>query len=56
MKDPIVEEVRRIRRKIEADHGNDWDALARHLIERQSASSAKLVRYPPKRLPDRGVA
>ena len=56
MKDPIVEEVRRVRKKIEADHGDNWDSLARHLIERQNASSAKVVSYPPKRLPDRGVA
>jgi len=32
MKDPIVEEVRRVRKKIEAEHGNDWDCLPRHLI------------------------
>ena len=56
MKDPIIEEVRRVRKKIEADHGDNWDSLARHLIERQNASSAKVVSYPPKRLPDRGVA
>ena len=56
MKDPIVEEVRRVRKKIEADHGNDWDRLARYLTERQKASSAKVVSYPPKRLPDRGAA
>jgi hypothetical protein len=56
MKDPIVEEIRRVRRQIEADHGNDWDALARHLIEPQNASSAKVVSYPFKKLPDRGVA
>ena len=56
MKDPIVDEVRRVRKKIEADHGNDWDALARHLIEKQKASSSKAVSYPPKKLPDRGAA
>lgn len=56
MKDPIIDEVRRIRKKIEADHGNDWDRLVRHLIERQNAQSAKVVSYPPKRLPGRDVA
>lgn len=56
MKDPIIEEVRRVRKKIEADHGNDWEVLARHLIERQKASSTHIVSYPPKKLPDRGVA
>lgn len=56
MKDPIAEEVRRVRKKIEAEHGNDWDSLARHLTKIQDASSAKVVSYPPKKLPDRGVA
>jgi hypothetical protein len=56
MKDPIIEEVRRVRKKIEADHGNDWDTLARHLIDKEKASSAKVVSYAPKPLPDRGVA
>jgi len=56
MKDPIIEEVRRVRKKIEADYGNDWDRLIRHLIERQKAQSAKVVSYPRKRLPNRDVA
>ena len=56
MKDPIVEEVRRVRKKIEAEHGDDWESLARHLIERQDAASAKVVAYAPKKLPDRDVA
>ena len=56
MKDPIIEEVRQVRKKIEADHGNDWDRLTRYLIERQNASSAMVVSYPPKKLPDRGAA
>lgn len=53
MKDPIVEEVRRVRKKIEAEHGNDWDAIARHLIEKQKTSSVKVVSYPAKELTDR---
>ena len=56
MKDPIVEEVRQVRRKIEADQGDDWDHLTRHLMEIQNASSAKVVSYPLKKLPDRGAA
>jgi hypothetical protein len=55
MKDPIIEEVRRVRKKIEADHGNDWDSLVRHLLKRQNTSSAKTVSYPLKKLPDRHV-
>jgi hypothetical protein len=56
MKDPIIDEVRRIRKKIEADHDNNWDSLVRHLIERQNASSAKVVSYRRRKLPDRDVA
>ncbi len=56
MKDPIVEEVRRVRKKIESDLGNDWDTLTRHLIDRQKSLSPKVVSYAPKPLPDRDVA
>jgi hypothetical protein len=56
MKDPIIDEIRRVRKKIEADHGNDWDSLVRYLVKKQNASSAKVVSYPRKKLPDRNVA
>jgi hypothetical protein len=56
MKDPIIEEIRRVRKKIEADQDNDWDSLARYLTERQKDQQAKLVSYAPKKLPDRGIA
>jgi len=56
MKDPIVQEVRRIRKQIEDEHGNDWDALVRHFVQKQRSSSAKSVSYQPRKLPDRGVA
>jgi hypothetical protein len=56
MKDPIIDELRRVPKKIEADHGNDWDHLIRHLIKRQNASSAKVVSYERKKLPDCDMA
>jgi hypothetical protein len=56
MKDPIIEEVRRVRKRIEADHGNNWDSLVRHLIQKQKTSSAKVVSYERKKLPERGAA
>lgn len=56
MKDPIIEEVRRVRKEIESEHKDDWDDLVRYLIEREKASSAKQVCYRPRQLPDRGVA
>ena len=45
-----------MRTLIEAEHGNDWDTLARDLVEIENASAARVVSYPPKKLPDRGVA
>jgi hypothetical protein len=43
VKDPIIDELRRVRKKIEADHGNDWDRLVRHLIERQNANPRRPI-------------
>ena len=56
MTDRIVEEVRRVRKEIEAEHGGAWDALERHIMENQKKRSDSLVTYAPKRLPDRGIA
>ena len=56
MNDPIIEEVRRVRQKIEADHGNDWGSLVRHLLKRQNTSAAKVVFYQRKIRPDRNMA
>ena len=56
MIDPIVDEVRCVRKMIEAEQGDDWDRLFRHLIEKQKTQHGKVVSYPPKKLPDRDVA
>jgi hypothetical protein len=29
MEDSIVDEVRRVRKKIKAEHGDDWDSVIR---------------------------
>jgi len=55
MKTPIIDEVRRVRKKIEVDHGNNWDSLVRCLIKRQKTSSAKVAAHQRKKLPDRNV-
>ena len=49
--DPIIEEVRRVRKEIEAEHGNDWKALERHFMKEQEESPAKKAAYQPKKLP-----
>lgn len=51
--DPIIEEVRRTRKEIEAEHGNDWEALERYFTEKQKSSPEKKAAYKPKKLPGR---
>ncbi len=51
--DPIIEEVRRVRKEIEAEHGNDWAALERYFTDKQKSSSEKKAAYKPKKLPGR---
>ena len=55
MSDPIIEEVRRTRREIEAEHGNDWKALERYFMAKQDTAPEKKAAYQPKRLPKRTV-
>jgi len=49
--DPIIEEVRRVRKEIEAEHGNDWKALERYFTDKQSNAAEKKIAYKPKKLP-----
>jgi hypothetical protein len=51
--DPIIEEVRRTRKEIKAEHGNNWKALERYFIQKQEAAPEKKASYRPKRLPPR---
>ena len=50
MRDPIVEEVRKVREEIFKECGNDLAALVRHLRRRQKAYRRKAVRFPPKKI------
>ena len=45
-KDPIVEEVRKVRKEIEAECGNDWGKLMAHFKKVQDRWPGKVV--PPK--------
>jgi len=54
--DPIVQEVRRVRKEIEAEHGNNWETLERYYMEKQASSPAKLFTGKPKPLPRRRKA
>ena len=56
MKDPIIEEVRRVRKKIESENSNDWNTIEKYLKENQSKRPKRPVVCSPRKLPDRGVA
>jgi uncharacterized protein (DUF1800 family) len=48
MDDPIVEEVRRIRKEYAARFGYDLKAIAADLHKKEEAHREQLVSYPPK--------
>mgnify|MGYP000557267985 CR=1 FL=1 len=48
-KDPIVEEVRKVRQALAAKFDYDVDAIWRDLREQQARSGRKIVSFPPKR-------
>ena len=45
-KDPVVEEIRKIRLKIEAECDNDFDKIFAQAIKAQGKLSKRLVRKP----------
>jgi hypothetical protein len=53
MKDSIVEEVRAIRRQIEAEFDHDMNKYLDHVYEAQKKHRARLVRRQPKPLKQR---
>jgi hypothetical protein len=48
-KDPIVEEVRKVRQKHAAKFNNDIDAILADLHEQEKQSGRKLVSLKPKK-------
>jgi hypothetical protein len=50
IRDPIVEEVREVRRQIEAECDNDWNKLIHYYRQVQEKATAPLYRGSPKRL------
>jgi hypothetical protein len=55
-KDPIVEEIRGIRKKLEKAYGSDSDAYLKHVYEQQKKSKIKLVSRSPQKKPLKKVA
>jgi hypothetical protein len=56
MNDPIIDEVGCARKKIEAEHDNDWERLIHFLVEKQKTQSLKVATHPPEKLSDCDVA
>lgn len=56
MKDKIVDEVRKIRKEIEFENGNDWIQIEKSLKEKQNRHRMKLFKGRPKSLPIRNIA
>ena len=48
-KDPIVEEVRKIRHQIESDYKNDSDKYYEHLLNIQKKYRRRLIKRQPQR-------
>jgi hypothetical protein len=46
--DPIVAEIRAIRRELATRFGDDINALCDFLVEREHEHEDRLVNYPPK--------
>jgi len=53
MKDPIVEEVRKVRRQIEEEFDHDVNKYLDHVYEQQKRYGDRLVRRQPKPLKKR---
>jgi len=49
-KDPIVEEIREVRRRTEESCGHDWNRLIDHYRKVQQTSGRPTYRGSPKRL------
>ena len=50
IRDPIVEEVRELRRRTEAACDGDWDKLVEHFRQVQKRSGLPVTRGSPRRL------
>ncbi len=56
MKDPIVEEIREIRRQIEAENNGDFRQLFQKISESQKKHSSKIVSRNPRILSRKKIA
>ncbi len=56
MKDPIVEEIREIRRQIEAENDGDFKKIFQKISESQKKHSNKIVSRKPRILSRKKIA
>lgn len=56
MRDKLVDEIRKIRKEIESENGNDWNKLKNYFNKIQNRHKDKLYRGAPKSLSKRDVA
>ncbi len=56
MKDPIVEEIREIRRQIEAENNGDFKQFFQKISESQKKHSDKIVSRKPRILSRKEIA
>jgi hypothetical protein len=47
-KDPIVDEVRKVRKQLEKEYGSTMDSIFKRICEQQKQSKARLVKFSPK--------
>lgn len=49
MKDKIVIEVRKIRKQIESEKGDDWNTLSKYYVEKQNHHKERMYKGKPNR-------
>jgi hypothetical protein len=47
-KDPIVEEVRKVRKQLEKEYGSTMDSIFKRICEQQKQNKARLAKLSPK--------
>jgi hypothetical protein len=48
-KDPLVEEIRKLRDQYASQHNHDIDAIFEDIQQRQAQSDKKMVSFPPRK-------
>jgi hypothetical protein len=55
-KDPIVEDIRKVRKQLENEFGPDQDAFLKHIYDQEKKAKSRLVARSPKKLFSRKAA